>query len=589
MPLLGRFICLSYHEYTRGHELGNSEYLLDVLIFLAAAVIVVPVFQRFRTSPILGYLAAGVIIGPHAFGLIGDTKAAHGLAELGVVFLLFMIGLELSVSRLKTLGSKVFGLGTLQVVITGGAIAVVASALGAGLNTAIIIGGGLALSSTAFVLQLLVERGERPTRFGLTTFSILLLQDIAVVPLLILVTLLGTGGESIVDAFGMAALKGGGAIAVSILFGRYLLRPLFRLIASLNSVEMFVATTLLVILGMGWVMSLAGLSMELGALLAGLLLAETEYRHQIEADIRPFRGILLGLFFMTIGMSIDIVFIYNNLATVLMAVIALMIGKTAIITALCRLTGSPFSTSIRVGFALSQGGEFGFVLFGAAAAVGLAPPDLAQILMAVIALSMVATPLMFIAGKYIANRIKSQATHPRNSIETRQEDVKDHVLIAGFGRVGQTVAKVLSDAGIPYVALDLDQTRVARCREKGMSVFYGDANQIHVLQAAGAGQAKLAVITLDDPKTTCRVVSALRSEYADLPILVRARDRRRSLELEHVGATAVISEAAESSLQLGSIALKTLEIDEDDALCIIQGYREGDYQRLDDIIQGEGS
>jgi len=569
--------------------MGHSEYLLDVLIFLAAAVVVVPVFQRFRTSPILGYLAAGVIIGPHAFGLIGDTNAAHGLAELGVVFLLFMIGLELSVSRLKTLGSKVFGLGTLQVMLTGGSIAAVAFALGAGRDAAVIIGGGLALSSTAFVLQLLVERGERATGFGLTTFSILLLQDIAIVPLLILVTLLGAEGETILGAFGMAALKGGGAIAVSILFGRYMLRPLFRQIASLNSVELFVATTLLVILGMGWLMSQAGLSMELGALLAGLLLAETEYRHQIEADIRPFRGILLGLFFMTIGMSIDMVFIYGNMATVLLAAIALMVGKTAIITALCRLTGNPFSTSIRVGFALSQGGEFGFVLFGAAAAAGLTSPDLAQILMAVIALSMVATPLMFTAGKIMANRIRSHKTQPRNSIESRQEELNGNVLVAGFGRVGQTVAKVLSDAGIPYIALDLDQTRVARGRDKGMSVYYGDANQIQVLQAAGTGQAKLAVITLDDPNTTCRVVSALRGKYADLPILVRARDRQRSHELKQVGATAVISEAAESSLQLGNIALKTLGVDEDDALCIIQGYREEDYSGLDDIIQGEGS
>ena len=576
------------NDQMRGDQhMGHSEYLLDVLIFLAAAVVVVPTFQRLRSSPILGYLAAGIIIGPHGFALIGDTNAAHTLAELGVVFLLFMIGLELSISRLRALGSKVFGLGSLQVAITSVVIGAVTYTLGASFEAATIIGGGLALSSTAFVLQLLVERGERATRFGLTTFSILLLQDIAVVPLLILVALLGAEGTSFIQAFGLAALKGAAALAVVIAFGRYLLRPLYRMIASMRSVELFVATTLLVVLGMGWVMSLAGLSMELGALLAGLLLAETEYRHQIEADIRPFRGILLGLFFMTIGMSINIAFIVGNLGVILLAVICLMVAKTLITTALCRLTGMPLSTSARTGFALSQGGEFGFVLFSAAMALNLITPDLAQILMAVITISMVATPLMFIAGKRIGNRLRPDTHQPQDSIGADLENVNNHVLIAGFGRVGQTVAKVLSDAGVPYVALDLDQARVAKCRARGVSVYYGDADQIQVLQSAGAGRAKMALVTLDKPKVTRRVVAALRSEYPDLPILVRARDRKRTLELERVGATAVVSEAAESSLQLGSIALKSLGVEEDDILCVIQEYREDDYARLEDIVSGD--
>lgn len=567
--------------------MGHSEYLLDVLFFLTAAVVVVPTFQRLRSSPILGYLAAGILIGPYGLALIGDTKAAHTLAELGVVFLLFMIGLELSVSRLRALGSKVFGLGSLQVLITSGVIGTAAYLFGLPFEAATIIGGGLALSSTAFVLQLLVERGERATRFGLTTFAILLLQDIAVVPLLILVALLGAEGGSFLQAFGAAALNGAAALAVAIGFGRFLLRPLYRMIASMRSVELFVATTLLVVLGMGWVMTLAGLSMELGALLAGLLLAETEYRHQIEADIRPFRGILLGLFFMTIGMSIDIGFIATNLGLILLVVAGLMTTKTLITTGLCRLTGMPLSTSLRTGFALSQGGEFGFVLFGAAMALNLITPTLAQILMAVITLSMVATPAMFFLGRHFGNRLRPDAHQPQDSISTDLENVNDHVLIAGFGRVGQTVAKVLSDAGVPYVALDLDHARVARCRARGVPVYYGDADQIQVLQSAGAGRAKMALITLDKPKITRRVVAALRQHYPDLPILVRARDRKRTLELERVGATAVVSEAAESSLQLGSIALKSLGVDEDDILCVIQEYREDDYARLEDIISGD--
>lgn len=567
--------------------MGHSEYLLDVLIFLTAAVVIVPTFQRLRSSPILGYLAAGILIGPYGFALIGDTQAAQTLAELGVVFLLFMIGLELSVSRLRALGSKVFGLGSLQVLITGGVIGMVAYLQGQTFEAATIIGGGLALSSTAFVLQLLVERGERATRYGLATFSILLLQDIAVVPLLVLVSLLGAEGASFVQAFGMAALKGGAALIAAIGFGRFLLRPLYRMIASMRSVELFVATTLLVVLGLGWVMTLAGLSMEMGALLAGLLLAETEYRHQIEADIRPFRGILLGLFFMTIGMSINIGFISGNLGMILLLVVSLMGLKTFITTALCRLTGMPLSTSTRTGFALSQGGEFGFVLFGAAMTLNLLTQDLAQILMAVITLSMVATPVMFYAGKHIGNRLRADVHIPQDSIGADLDNVNDHVLIAGFGRVGQTVANVLSDAGIPYVALDMDQARVAKCRARGVPVYYGDADQIQVLQSAGAARAKMALVTLDNPKVTRRVVAALRGHYPDLPILVRARDRRNTPELEQVGATAVVSEAAESSLQLGSIALKSLGVEEDDILCVIQEYREDDYARLDDIISGD--
>ena len=566
--------------------MNNSEYLLDVLIFLVAAIVVVPLFQRFRSSPILGYLAAGIVIGPHGFSLIDDTEAAHTLAEFGVVFLLFMIGLELSFERLRALGSKVFGLGSLQVAITGTIIGAIVWSLGIDIGAAAIIGSGLALSSTAFVLQLLVERGERATRFGLTSFSILLLQDFAVVPLLILVTLLGTADASFAEAFGMAALKGGAALALVVVFGRYMLKPLYRMIASMRSSELFVSTTLLMILGSGWLMSIAGLSMELGALLAGLMLAETEYRHQIEADIKPFRGILLGLFFMTIGMAIDIPLIIDQLGPILLIFASLMIGKTIITTGLCRMVGLPASTSIRTGFALSQGGEFGFVLFGSALALGVIPATLAQILMAVIALTMVATPLMFLIGKWLGCKLESRDGNTPEAFDAEIGELSKHILIAGFGRVGQTVAKVLSDAGLPYVALDLDQTRVTKCRAKGMSVYFGDADHIDVLKAAGAGRAATAVITLDNQQAASRVVIALRDNYPELPIYVRARDRGHMLRLEQAGATAVVSEAAESSLQLGSIVLASHEVSSDEITSVIQAYRDDDYKRLEEIIGG---
>ncbi|MCF6273706.1 MAG: monovalent cation:proton antiporter-2 (CPA2) family protein [Rhodobacteraceae bacterium] len=567
--------------------MDQSSFMIDTLIFLLSAIIVVPLFQRFRSSPILGYLAAGILIGPNALGLVEDSDTVHTLAEFGVVFLLFMIGLELSFSRLRTLGKKVFGLGSLQVGVTGLLIGGVVWQLGLGLEAAAIIGPGLALSSTAFVLQLLTERGERATPYGLSTFSILLLQDFAVVPLLIFVTLLGSEGSSFVEAFGMAVLKGGAALLLVILFGRYLLKPLYRMIAAMRSTELFVSTTLLMILGTGWLMTLAGLSMELGALLAGLLLSETEYRHQIEADIKPFRGILLGLFFMTIGMAIDLGFIFEQFSTIALIVLALMAGKIIVTTLLCLLVRLPADTAIRTGFALSQGGEFGFVLFGAALALGLLPEDVAQILMAVITLSMIATPLMFFLGKKLACWLQNRKQDPRQPIDPELAETDRPVLIAGFGRVGQTVARVLSEAGISYVALDLDQNRVAACRAKGMPVFYGDANQIEVLKAAGADQASTAVITLDIPEAASHVVRALRKNGSELPIYVRARDRRHMAILEQAGASVVVSEAAEFSLQLGSILLTSLEVSADEVASIIQSHREEEYKRLGDIVEGE--
>jgi CPA2 family monovalent cation:H+ antiporter-2 len=562
----------------------QSDYLLDVLIFLAAMIVVVPVFQRLKLSPILGYLAAGMLIGPYGFALIGETKAAETLASFGVVFLLFMIGLELSFRRLRTLGAKVFGLGSMQVILSGFVIALVAYSLGLGIYSAVIIGCGLALSSTAFVLQLLDERGERATRFGLTTFSILLLQDLAVVPILIFVTLLGAPETSLLETLGLVTLKGAAAILAVFLFGRYLLRPLFQMITKTRSVELFVSATLLTVLGMAWVMSLAGLSMELGALLAGLLLAETEYRHQIKADIKPFRGILLGLFFMTIGMAIDIRFILDTWVNIALIVVGLLLGKTIITSVVCKIVGTPFTVSLRTGLALSQGGEFGFVIFGAALTLGLLSQNVAQVLMAVIALSMIATPALFYVGKRLAAGIAKRSDAEKENIYSEVEDVQNHILIAGFGRVGQTVAKVLSDMGISYVALDIDQDRVRNCRKKELSVFYGDASRIHVLESAGAGRAKAAIITIDDTDSASHAVKALRDTYPDLPIFVRARDRKHMQRLEKAGASAVVSEAAESSLQLGSIVLHSLDISTDEIASLIEEYREDDYSKLDEII-----
>lgn len=562
----------------------NSPIFVDILVFLAAAIIIVPIFQRIKVSPILGYLAAGVIIGPFGLALISDSKSAHTLAEFGVVFLLFMIGLELSLERLRSIGIKIFLLGLAQVVISSVVLGLIAYALGLPAKAAIIIGTGLALSSTAFVMKYLSEKGERATRFGLIVFAILLVQDLAVVPFLILVDLLGNEGSSFVEAFGGAAVRGTIALIVVVVLGRVLLKPLYKMIASTRSSELFVAATLLVVLGTGWIMTLAGLSMTLGAFLAGVLLSETQYRHQIEADIRPFRGILLGLFFMMIGMSIDISLILEQWLIVTGLLFGLLLTKTIIIVILSKIMGNKIAISIKVGLALAQGGEFGFVMFGAALTLGLIAASLANILLATIALSMIVTPLMFTLGKFIEAKINKDKEISTDIRDSEASELSAQVLIAGFGRVGQTVAKVLSDANISYVALDLDQNRVAKCRKNGMNVFYGDTDQIKVLQSAGADQVQVAVITLDNKITSKNVVSSLRKSYPQLPIYVRAKDRKQSHILAEAGASAMVSEAAEASLQLGSIVLASLNVSADEIASVMDDYREDDYALLEEII-----
>ncbi len=571
----------------KGERLNQSEALYDVLIFLVAAVVVVPAFRRLRLSPILGYLAAGILIGPYGLAIIRDSESAQTLAEFGVVFLLFMIGLEISLERMRVLGRYVFGLGTLQVAITGLLIGGIAWAAGATVAAAIIIGSGLALSSTAFVLQLLTERGEQTTHFGRIAFAILLLQDLAVVPILMLVPLLRQDEGSVLVALGMATLKATVALVLVIGVGRIVVRPIYRIIAGTGSSELFVAMTLLVVLGTGWVLSLSGLTMALGALLAGLLLTETEYRHQVDADIRPFRGILLGLFFMTVGMSIDLGLVWTHLGQIVLLVISLLIGKSFLIAALCRGFGLTTSTAARVGLLLSQGGEFGFIIFGAALALGILTFETAQILLAVVTLSMASTPFMAYAGSRLSAFLEKHAKQDLAHPPSEAEHLKNHVVIAGFGRVGQTVAKALSASGISYVAVDLDHERVSKCRARGMPVFYGNATQVQVLRNVGVEHARAAVITLDQMASANQVVAALHKHVPDLSTFVRARTMEHSRRLEVAGATAVVPETVEASLQLGGIVLESLGSSTDEIMGVLGKLRDNDYAELMGIVHGK--
>ena len=563
------------HDFSVFHQL---------LVFLLAPVVVVPLFRRLRSSPILGYLAAGILIGPQALGLIVESELTSLLAELGVAFLLFAIGLELSLARLKVMRRLVFGLGGLQVVLTACLIGIAARLLGADLPAAIVIGSALALSSTAFVLQLLVERGEQVTRFGRTTFAILLFQDLAVVPLLVLIPALAPDGVSVLPTLGLSVLKACAALVLIIAVGRLALRPVFRMVAATRSPELFVTATLLLVMGVGWLTIQAGSSMPLGAFLAGLLLSETEYRHQIEADIRPFRGLLLGLFFMTVGLSMDLGVVHERLVEVALVVLGLLALKAALIFALCSAFRLPTDDALRVGFLLAQGGEFGFVLFDSAITSQVLPAAGGHMLTAAVALSMIATPFLAELGSSLAGRLKRPSQGDLQALREEAGSLTDHVVVAGFGRVGQTVAKVLAAADVPYVALDLDSGRIASARASGLPVFYGDAGRVDVLAAAGAGRARAAVLTIDQLPAIDRSVAALHSHFPELRIFVRGHDPGHGKKLTEWGATAVVPEAVEASLQLGAIVLAATGTAQAEAARIIEELCRNDYAGLDTMV-----
>jgi CPA2 family monovalent cation:H+ antiporter-2 len=456
-------------------------------------------------------------------------------------------------------------------------------ASGLAVPAAIIVGGGLALSSTAFVLQLLVERGEQVSVSGRAAFAILLFQDLAVVPLLVLVPVLALDPASIAAALAVALLKAVLALASILLAGRFVLRPVLHAVASARSPELFVSATLLVVLGTGWLTTQAGLSMPLGAFLAGLLLAESEYRHQVEADIRPFRGLLLGFFFMTVGLSLDVGLVAERLDVLFALVALLLLGKALLIGALCLLFRLPVADALHVGLLLAAGGEFAFVVFEAALEDGLLTAEVGQLLMAGVALSMVATPFLAEAGSRVARRLRVRAPAMLASLQDEALGLSGHVIIAGFGRVGQIVAAVLSAAHLPYLALDLDPGRVGVCRARGRRVVYGDASRLDVLAAAGAGRASAVVVTMDQPAGVERAVAALHEHFPALRLFVRSRNIGHRSQLVRHGATAVVPEAAEASLQLGSLVLSTLGFGADAVVRVTNDLRRADYAGLEEI------
>lgn len=520
----------------------EQDYVVQALIILAAAVVAVPLVQRLGFSPVIGYLVAGFAIGPSGLSLVADTPATHLLAELGVVFLLFAVGLDLPLERIRLLRTAVFGLGGAQVLLTTLTIGSIVVLLGEGFGAAFAIGGALAMSSTGVVLRLLSERHMVATRFGRATLGVLLMQDLAVGPFLIAILALGQGPSSIAAALGLAGIKAVVAIAGVLGLGRYLLPMLFWPVARSRNPDIFVALVILVVLAAGLATQLAALSMGFGALLAGMLLAETRYRHQIEAEIGPFRGLLLGLFFMTVGMSTDLNLLGREAIAVAVLVGALVAGKALLLAGLAAAIMLPAGQAVHLGLLLSQGSEFAFVLLGAAAGTGLVPRADAQLLALVVAVTMVATPGLAEIGRFLSRRIERRAAPGIEHLSPDDEDLRDHVVIAGFGRVGSAIAQRLTARGRRYVGVDHDPARVVEAARRGLPVFYGDASRVEVMEALRIDRARAVIIALDNRRAAIQLAATIRYIFPGLPVYARAYDEAHAEELRRTGAAAAVPE-----------------------------------------------
>ena len=565
-----------------------------VLILLATAVLAVVVFRLLRLPPMLGYLLAGIVIGPHALGWIPEAAETHHLAEFGVVFLMFSIGLEFSLPKLVTMKRIVFGFGTIQVCATILIVMVVTWMIGLDWRAGLALGGVLAMSSTAIVSKLLVERLELNSHHGRQIIGVLLFQDLAVVPLLIVIPALAhtvdSSGVDLGVTIIVALLKAGMVLALILFFGQRLMRPWFHLVARQKSSELFVLNVLFITLGLAWLTGIAGLSLALGAFLAGMLISETEYRHHVEDDIKPFRDILLGLFFVTIGMLLDIQAVIQNFMWVMLLLIALIVIKAILIAGLSHLFKADSSVAVRTGLSLAQGGEFGFVLLAQANTLGIVDNPTMQPVLAAIVLSMLAAPFIIEHGENMARRFSSAEWMNRamqlTTIAAQTMAEEQHVILCGYGRSGQNLSRLLEKESISFIALDLDPQRIRDAAAAGESVVYGDASRNEVLIAAGLMRAKLLVISYADTISALKILRHVQTLRPELPVVVRTLDDTDIDLLKEAGAAEVVAEIMEGSIMLASHALMHLGVPLNRVLDRMRKTREQRYSLFRGFYRG---
>jgi CPA2 family monovalent cation:H+ antiporter-2 len=557
----------------------NSLQLL--LILLAVAVGVVVLCRILQLPAMLGYLLVGILIGPHALGWIPDAPETRHLAEFGVVFLMFSIGLEFSLARLRSMQRLVFGLGTAQVVATILLVMLTSLFFGLDWRAGLALGGVLAMSSTAIVSKMLVERAELNTLHGQKIMGVLLFQDLAVVPLIIIIPALASSGEALYTTLGFALLKAALVLAALLIFGQRLLRPWFHLVARQKSSELFMLNVLLFTLGLAYFTELAGLSLALGAFVAGILISETEYRFQVEEDIKPFRDVLLGLFFVTIGMLLDLRSVITGFGWVLLILLILLPFKAAVVALLARLFADDWGAPIRSGLGLAQAGEFGFVLLTLAGGVNLLPADVMQNVLAAMLISMLAAPFVIQHAEAIVRRLSPSAWMD-SAVLIHQIAVKSmsrdaHIIVCGYGRSGQALSRFLTRENFRFIALDLDPRRVHEAAAAGESVVYGDASKREVLQAAGLMRAKTLVITYNDRHSALKILHHVHQMRPDLPVVVRTTDDSYIDELKKAGAAEVVAEVTEGSVMLASQALLMSGVPLNRVIRLVQETRAGRY------------
>ncbi|MCE1241653.1 monovalent cation:proton antiporter family protein [Oryzomicrobium sp.] len=560
------------------------------ILLLAASVVAVALFRRFQLPPVLGYLVVGTLVGPHAFGLLRDVASVQHLAEFGVVFLMFSIGLEFSLPKLHAMRQVVFGLGSAQVLGVMAAVLLICLAAGLTWQAGIALGGIVAMSSTAVLSKLLAERLELDSPHGRQVIGVLLFQDLAVVPLLILIPAFAEPAGEMLRTLGLAALKAVFVLTLVLYLGQKLMRRLFYVVARRQSAELFVLNVLLVTLGLSYVTELAGLSLALGAFVAGMLISETEFRHQVDEDIKPFRDVLMGLFFVTVGMLLDPHTVLDYFPWVLLALVLLLLGKFALVAGLSRLMGASPGTALRSGLWLAAGGEFGFVLISLTGNQPLMPMEVLQVVLAALVLSMLAAPLIVHYSERIVMRLATSEWMLRSMQLTRiaaQTMATDrHVLICGFGRSGQHLARFLAREGFSYVALDLDPEHVREAVTAGESAVYGDATRKETLVAAGLSRAQVLVVTFNDTPSAERILHHVQQLRPDLPVVVRTADERDLERLAKAGAAEVVPDVMEATLMLASHALVLLGVPLNRVLRRLRETRSERYRLLRGFFHG---
>lgn len=562
----------------------DISYLSDIIILLLASAAMVILFKQLGLSPVLGYLVSGAVIGPHGFALLHGEEITKSIAELGIVFLLFAIGLELTLEKLKSMRKYVLGFGSLQVIITATVVSLIVIFIGIDSKVAILIGSALALSSTAMVLQVINEAAENTTRVGRLSFSVLLLQDLAVIPILVLIPLLFRPEISVGAALFGALTKAVIALIVIFMVGRMFLRPIYHIVVELKSDILFLSVTLIVVLGAAFLSYQMGLSFALGAFVAGLMVAETEYKYRVESEIMSLKSLFMGLFFMTIGMSFEVELLINKLPIIIFAAAGLIFVKASIIIILCRIFKFPLAPAIHAGLLLAQGGEFAFVVFLMAVENKIIGVELSQLLMTIVTVTMAFTPLLGTIGRKIKARIYVKDVLHDNKLRREIGDISKHIIIIGFGKIGRIVSHILKKTAVSHLILDNNHRIVRAEKANGFNIYYGDAMNRDILMHIGIERADSVIISMEDEFSCLKITRYINDNFPQIPIITKSESIQNGRRFRRLGAARVVAKNLEAGLQLTRTALKSINILNQDVEEMLESMRDIDSEFVANLV-----